>query len=364
MFLSSKKLLLVPLAVVLLLVLLCVLSLATVNSDFVKRKIAERIEESAHATTEIGKVEVNPFVGKLALRNVKIAKQKEGCTFDLVADSVTAEVCVKKLIYRDLDFVAVRIEKPVVTVVRTDGGISQAAQMFSVADLIMGKAANPPKPEVRKKEPKEGLDFVIHDLRIVDGGFTYQEVRGDKKTAIELRNLQYDATEVSISRFYRLVVGANIEGELVTATGKGTFKKIHGPGVSAIRIANLDLTTLNSCFVPTDVFVISKGSLNASADMSPGGGVVVRVSVSDLAIAENPASPSRTVLFIPVRKIVKYVNRKGGRFDLELKLSGEGWHSSEDLDELIIGFWQDLWTNILGKDVSSLTDLLRKSLSR
>jgi hypothetical protein len=353
-----KKRLLIPVIIVLGGIALGALSLATVSSGFVTRKLAAQIEESAAAKTDIGGATVRPFSGEIELEDVKITKVEEGTTFEFSVGHVEAKVSVRKLIFRQLDFVSVCVEKPQVTIVRTREDAPPSLLKNSLKQFTV------PQPKEGEGEQEQEFDFVIHDLSIRDGSLIYKESREDAEAMVELRKLKYHASEVSISRFYRLLLGANIEGELVAGGGKGSFKKVHAPGVSSICIKDMDMTCLNSCIVPADVFVISNGVMSASADMLSGGSVIVHVAIAGLKVSENPDSPGKTLLFIPVKKIVDYVNRKGGNFDLRFALSGEGWHTSEDLDELIAGFWQDLWADIMGEEFAQGAAVLRKILSR
>ena len=361
MALLRKRYLLVVALVVLVAVGLAVLSLATVGPAFVEREVSRHLKKSAGAETDIKKAEINPFTGEVKLEQVAVTKKNEGTDFRFTVGHVTAQVSVKKLVFRQLDFVSVHVEKPNVAIVRTKKGSTPAEDFSQVSSLLKDSLERFTKPKrKREKKAKPEFDFVIHDLTISDGTFSYREARDKTESSVGLRKLNYHATEVSLSRFYRLLLGSNIEAELVAGKAVGTFKKVHAPGVSSVSVTGLDMTTLNSCIVPTDVFVISSGTIDAKAELLVSGRAVVNVNITGLTVSENPHSPSKTFLFIPARKVIKYVNRKGGNFNLRLTLSGAGWHTSEDLEELLEGFWQDLWTDIMGKEFAKLRDLFSR----
>ena len=363
MALSRKIRLLIPVGIVLLLIGLCVLSLATIDSVFVTKKLAEQIEKGAEAKTEIERAEIRPFVGEVSLEGVRISKKEKGTSFEFVTDHIEAKVSVKKLIFRQIDLVKVHVEKPRVSIVRTDREIPKGEDLPALTDLLpeQFKKLTTPNPMEEKRDRE--FDFVIHDLSIKDGTFTYKELRKGVESTFALEDLKYHATDVSISRFYRLLLGADIEGDLSAGAIKGSFKKVHAPGASSVSVSRLDMKSLNSTFLPTDAFVINSGVMDASAQLLTGGEALITIKVSGLTIEKNPNSRSKTFFLLPVGEVVKYVNRKGGDFNLTLKLSGCGWHTSEDLDELIAGFWKDFWANILEGAVSGVSEWLRDKLS-
>ncbi|MEW6359007.1 MAG: hypothetical protein AB1696_21925 [Planctomycetota bacterium] len=361
---SRKIRLILPIALALLLIGLCVLSLATIDSDFVTRQIAAQIGKSAEATTEIHRAEIRPFAGEVKLEGVAITKEDKATRFRFATDHVEAKVSVKRLIVRRLDFLTVHVEKPTVTIVRTDREIPEGEALPALADILPARIKEITAPRRTKKDEKREFDFVIQDLTIEDGRFAYNETRGDVRSAVELTKLKYHATDVSISRFYRLLVGANIEGDLNAGGIKGTFKKHHAAGVSTISFTNLDMRGLNAGFLPTDAILITNGLMDASAKLIGEGNAVVTVKVSGLAIERNPNSRRKTFFMLPVKELVKFVNRKGGNFDLALNLSGGGWHTSDDLDELIAGFLRDFWVNMMQEGMTGLADWLHERLSR
>ncbi|NOZ23196.1 MAG: hypothetical protein GXP25_19150 [Planctomycetes bacterium] len=361
---SRKMRVLLPVAVVLLLMGLCILSLATIDSAFVTRQIAAQIEESAEAKTEIQRAEIRPFAGEVRLEGVTITKEDKGTHFRFVTDHIDAKVSVEKLIVRQLDFLKVHVEKPAVTIVRTDREIPKGENLPTLADLLPTRIKKLASRSPKKDEEDRPFDFVIQDLTIEDGSFAYKETRGKVQSLVELKKLKYHATDVSISRFYRLLVGANIEGDLRAGGFKGTFRKFHSPGASTVSFTNLDMRSLNTGFLPIDAIVIKSGVMDVTADLLADGNTMVTVKVSGLEIERNPNSRRKTFFLLPVKDLVKYVNRKGGNFDLALKLSGAGWHTSEDLDELIAGFMKDFWMSIMQDGMTGFANWLHEKLSR
>lgn len=99
-----------------------------------------------------------------------------------------------------------------------------------------------------------------------------------------------------------------------------------------------------------DALVIESGVLDAEFLINDQT-LTTSVKMSGLKLAKNANSERDDILFIPVDRLIDYVNRESQNLELTFELDQQGFQTSDDLDALGGEVWDGLWKAVLRKAV-------------
>jgi hypothetical protein len=209
------------------------------------------------------------------------------------------------------------------------------------------KDSQPDQQEPEKRGPeKEQPELTIQEFLIRDGAVELTLQReGFDPINFGITDIDYSARNVSLESYRQWLFGADIHC-IIDAGGQTTLDKSASSTPSTFTLNNVNLAYVSQMFEQTvQAFVVKEGQMDVNSMLSADG-VHFKVNLDDLKLAENPKGTESQFMFIPVEKLVQYVNKQEGKMLLEFEL-GEDVRTSEDLDYILGEFWKGLWIAIL-----------------
>ena len=343
-----KKGIVVLLVLLGLIVALPLLSLALLNSQWLQAKLIAIANEQLDAELAIESLSFKPFKGKAALKGGSFSQQDETADLDVTLDTVELEVNLRPLLYRSIQIRHLELVEPRITSVVRRIPTSE------------GEDSQPDQQEPEKDQP----EIAIQEFLIRNGAVDLTVLReGFDPVRFSVTDIDYSARNVSLESYRQWLFGADIHC-IIDAGGKTTLDKSASSTPSTFSLNDVNLSYVSQIFEQTArTFVIKDGQMDVNSVLSPDG-VHFKVDLDGLTLAENPKGTESQFMFIPVEKLVQYVNKQEGKMLLEFEL-GEDVRTSEDLEYIISEFWKGLWIALL-KHVSpgSLEDLIEEGKQR
>jgi len=309
----------IGLGVVALLSLAVLGSLALVNSGWFRAELERRAGEALQAEVKLRDLNVSPFSGSAELQGVTLMRRAPDGELDLSVERAAASVAVVPLIFRRVEIRSVRFEKPAVKAV-----VPLPEPVPAVGSLDKLKEAFSKRP---KEEP--GPEWSLGELKISGASLEATLTRSSQgPIRLKLENLDYSAHDVAPDSLSRLFFGAEFSFDIA---GGGRVEK----RIGALRMTSIDMPLVGRLLAPGGSLHFEKGTLD----------LVWEGDEADLRIHGLKLSGRGEFLFVPVEKLVRYIDSKDGNLHLRLKLGG--LESSGDLDYLLAAFWNGMWEAIL-----------------
>lgn len=348
-----KKWLLASSILVALLCLTLVLSLVSLDGEWLKHSLANKARETLQADLTIRKIEFSPFQGKASLEGIVLSRRTEASDLDVNAHSVDLKVRLWPLLYRSVQIERLVLDGPEVVFVerrapRQEGGTADKIKGFAKKKLS----------DVQKAGESRSIDWFVQHLIIRKGAVQYRAVReAEQPFELKLGGMEYSASDVSLTSFYRLVYGADITSR-VWMGSEALLEKAGSKTPSTLLLTGVDLDYLDRYFDQTDALVVAGGMMEVRCVAE---GVVrnrVEVVLKGLKLGSNPEAASQEFLFVPVDRVIRYAGEKQGNLSLVFAVN-HVFEASDDLESIASEFWKGLWIAVL-KEVSpgSVRDLM------
>lgn len=329
------------------------ISLMLLNSQWLQAKLVAIANEQLDAELAIESLSFQPFKGKAALKGGSFSQQDETTDLNVTLDTVELEVNLRPLIYRSIQIRHLELVEPRIT--------SVVHRLPTSKD----EDSQPDQQESEESKPEQAQpEITIDEFLIRDGAVELTLLReGFDPVRFGVSDIDYSARNVSLESYRQWLFGADIHC-IIDAGGKTTLDKSASSTPSTFALNDVNLAYVSQIFEQTArAFVVKDGQMDVNSMLSADG-VHFKVNLDGLKLAENPKGTESQFIFIPVEKLVQYVNDQEGKMLLEFEL-GEDVRTSEDLDYILGEFWKGLWIAIL-KHVSpgSVEDLIEEGKQR
>lgn len=376
----KKKYVLIGIIILVLLIGTPLISILLLNSEWLRQQLVTKVSSNLHADLSIESLTFDVLQGKASLAGVAFSREDETSDLDMQLESAEMEVEILPLFYRSIQIRRLELAGPQVTSV--------------VRHLPIPKKEE--RPSEQKKPPKKKTEFTIADLLILDGVIDFTVIRkGHEPFQARITDIRYSAKNITPDSLLEMLYGSDLHckiemGTVATLEKSGTsspatftLKDMSLPDVSKyfeasqrdLKISATEITERSSFWEnmkekvnnllddSSDPLHITDGMMDTSYILGKDR-VHVKVDLKNLILASDSEESEQTFMFIPLERIIEYVEQKEGNLTLEFDLDEEV-RTSTDLEFILNEFWKGLWIAIL-KEISpeSVDELIEKGTQK
>ncbi len=360
----KKRSMLVGVIILGLLVTVLLVSLLLLNSDWLRQKLVENVRASLNADLSVKSLDFAVFKGKASLSGLSFSRKEETSDLDIILESAEMDVNFLPLLYRSVQIRRLELVRP---------------QIISVVRRLPKKDKR--SPDQRKPSGKK-MELAISELLIRDGVIDFTATReGHEPFNGRITDIQYSAKNVSLNSLLNALYGSDLHCK-VEMGANALLEKSGTSDPATFSLKGLDLPYVSKFFEgeqlykesfereetkksgfwgnvrtkidnfldkSSDPLIITGGTMDTSYAVG-GGTTHVNVAIQGLKLAAHPDVVGQQFMFIPVERIIEYVEENDGNITLEFALD-EDVSMSDDLEFIIHEFWEGLWIAIL-KEIS------------
>ena len=228
-----------------LVVALLVLANVLITPELVRQTILPLAEENLQRKIDLGDIQVSLFSG-IEIQGLTIY-EKDGEEIFVATDLVRLKYQLLPLLAMKVVIDEVRLERPIIRVVRLDDG------QFNFNDLLGGAGAGersqkPASDETPEKSASTPISLLVSQVLVQDGQLTFLDhVLNDQAPyRYELSALQLAAKGVSLTGKIPLSIQCKINGSPLTLDGQVSLQPLGG--TFDIELQNLDVVAFKPYF--------------------------------------------------------------------------------------------------------------------
>lgn len=226
--------------VAVLLVGLAILVKVMISPELVKKTVLPKVSAAINRQVSLGDVSVSLFSG-IRLHDL-VVQDREGTEPFLKAGAIRLEYRFWPLLQKRVEVTQVRLESPLVRVVRNADG------SFNFSDLLVKKHQKPAEPKA-----KDPIDLSVSEVALSDGRVIFDDRKGlgGKPYQAEIAGIQVAARQISLENEFPVSMQATLPGGMQFETN-GTVAKVKGsPTVAlAAKLVAKDLAKLATGLPP------------------------------------------------------------------------------------------------------------------
>jgi hypothetical protein len=196
---------------------------------------------------------------------------------------------------------------------------------------------------VQKASKVRNVQWTVDRLVVTNGSVDYTLVRGTQDPfRMHMTDMNYAAEDIALDALDNLFSGADLHA-LVDLDGRAVLEKNGSATPSTFSFTGINLSYLDRLFDQTDSLVIAGGrmDLHASSDR-PNKKIQFTAEIKDLKVDINKNAASREFLFIPMDRLLKYIQSKKGNLSVTFTMDDDHFEASQDLDFLAKEIWNGL----------------------
>ncbi|MCK5343035.1 MAG: hypothetical protein KAR20_06510 [Candidatus Heimdallarchaeota archaeon] len=355
---SHKRYWILGSVVLLLVVIGVILSLTLPNEDWLKAKIETYVHEKYQTDINIESLEFNPWKGYALLSDIALARNDQDRQVSAAIDFIELDIQLIPLIFRDIVVDVLVISQPdiKIDVQRKPEPITE--DTLTCLEKVMVRVTF----EVVIRPFIEALiailevftgntetAIVINELIIHEGHINYVAKRaGSAPFALVLRELEYSAKNINAKMPLDFATNADITAKIVLSETEAEFSQHFSQKPYSLSIADIDVGYLDTYLKQKDILQVNNGTANVKF-LVDDETVITRIALQKLELSQNTNAVQKDFAFIPVVKLINYVNKADGDINLEFELEKSVVHTSQDLQFVVIEAWEGMWKQIFKK---------------
>jgi len=315
----KKRLLIFAISAVVIICSIPIIGIFLLNSDWLKEKLISKVKSSLEADLEISSLSFEPLNGKAHLSGIKLVRKKAESELDINIEKIDLELKVFPLLYRSINIEKLEINNPqIVSVVRSS------------------------EPKKGNNQDRKKQDFEIKELYIKNGSVDYTEHRINQiKTGIfnaKVSNIQYYAKNISPTSLSNLLYKADIKANIDIGT-QVLLNKSGTTNPATCSISGVDLPYISNFYGNEEQIKVVSGQMDLNYIIEEDSKTNFKVLLKDLKLDSN--QPNKTLMYIPLETIVKYLEKNNSAITLEFTVD-ENLEVSEDIHFFMSEFLKGL----------------------
>lgn len=363
-----------------LLIVVPMLLFLTINSAWLTQQLEQKTQAALDAELSINALSFDVRKGQASIEGITFARHDERADLDLALQSAHIQVAVWPLLYRSVQIQDLELNRP---------------QITSVVRRMPSSQKEPSETPQTKKPSQKHADLLIEHLVIRDGAVDATLLwEGHEPLHANVTDIQYTAANVTPDTLLELLAGSDLHCQIALGDTTAVLDQAATASPATFLLKNLDLPYLNGYLMPkppgarqakvperqepglfrkvlskaetflnesTDPLRITSGTLDLLHTFSNEPKYErLTFELRHFRVAPVSESADQKFLFVPVERIITYIDERDGNLTLELELE-QSLTMSTDLDYLVREVYTGFWIALL-KEVSpdSVDDLMKQ----
>lgn len=335
----KKRLLIFAISTIVIICSIPIIGIFLLNSDWLKEKLISKVKSSLEADLEISSLSFEPLKGKALLSGIKLVRKKAESELDINIEKIDLDVKVFPLLYRSINIEKLEINNP------------------QIVSVIYSSAPKSENNQNRKKQ-----DFEVKELYIKNGSVDYTEHRIKQSTSkvfkAKVSNIQYYAKNISPTSLSNLLYKADIKANIDIGT-QILLNKSGTTNPATCSLSGLDLAYISNFYGNDEQIKVVSGIMDLNYTIEENSKPSVKVLLKGLKL--DASQPNKTLMFMPIETIIKYLEKNNSDITLEFSLK-ENLELSEDLNFLTTEFLKELSKEILKELPKQVMETVKKDV--
>jgi hypothetical protein len=367
---KAQHIAIIGLIIVTVVIALPIASFLLLNSQWLKEQLEQKIQTSLNAELSIETLSFEVLKGQASLEGVTFARHDDASDLDLALQSAHMEVAVWPLLYRSIQIQYLELSSP---------------QITSVVRRMPTSEEEPPETQEKKKPSKKRVDLLIGEFVVRDGEVDATLLwEGREPLHAIVTDIQYTATNVTPDTLLELLAGSDLHCQIALGSTTSILDKTGTASPATFSLKNVDLPYLNDYLMPeppsagqaevverrenglfrklitkaetfldesTDPLRITSGTLDLLHTFSNNPKYErMTFELQNFQVAPLSESADQKFVFVPVERIIVYIDEREGNLTLDLELE-QSLTMSPDLSYLVREVYKGFWIALL-KEVS------------
>jgi hypothetical protein len=353
--LSTKtKIVLAVIGGLLLVIVVLVLSAATLSEEWLKGRIKAYVRYHLDADIEIESIDLNISKGLADINGITLTRIQPGSRVNLTVPAARVQFHLPSLLARKLSFEQIIVHEPEIVFEQTrpqerppvdtltrlefrilrDFVLAWVQLLIRILEVFVGGPADP---------------ITIGQLTVEDGTVLYSAARkGAEPFTAHLSNVCYSASDVIPVSARAILQNADLSADVELRDAKASYTQHLSSEPRTVSVSNFNLGYADRYFKQKDALVVNGGVLNVSYLAAAEVGKV-EAHLADLDLAVNPAAVHEDFAFIPVDKLIDRIEQAGGNMRLYFEVDRRHIAASEDLKFVVMEVWKGLCRQVVEK---------------
>lgn len=366
---KRRKRLVLALFLLLPIILGVIISLTLLNEDWLKTQVEKYVHEKYQTDINIESLEFNPWEGHALLSGITLNRTEQDRQIAAAIGYIELDVQLIPLVFRDIAVTKLVIYQPDLKINVQLKPEPMPEDTLTRLQKVMGRAAYESVIRPLLEAIIEVLEvFVGHiestvtiDKLIVHEGYINYAATGVEAEpfTLEVEELEYSVMNINAKRPMDFAFNADITAKIVLSETQAEFSQHFSQEPITLSITDIDLGYLDRYLQQEDILKINNGNANVNF-LANDKTIVANIALQNLKLMQNTNAVQKDFAFIPVDKLVNYVNKTDGNLNLEFEIEKSGIHTSQDLQFVVIEAWEGVWKQILRKVSSDKLQQLKE----
>lgn len=330
-----------------------VVSMTLLDEEWLRVRIERYVRDTYQTDLKIGSLEFEPWQGRARLSQVAIVGQRQNQSYKADIGALKLQMKVWPLLMRQVSITRIEVQQPALSMkvsrppeAEPEPTLKRAVDLTAkvVADAIgavLDTIFGSPKYQVQ-----------IGKLLVTEGSVDVTVTRpGSEPVVVTFKDIDYSAGGIVLESPLDLVERADITANASVNGIQGKLDQHFSSQPYSLDVSNMDLGRVDKLLKQKDALILEQGRADARLRWDQQK-VNIAVELGELKVSQNPDAPQQDFMFIPVDKLISYVDSAGGHLQIAFAMNQGKVRTSKDLEFVVLEVWEGMWKALL-RQVSS-----------